>query len=430
MSEFLGCLRGTADPTAKRSVRWTMFAAGLAATLMALDAMHPLAVRCAEALACLKTDFTGRKRVGKTYNGLMKALSRQSWHSVPRVKKELRTHAARAFASIRKTAGWTLLAVDGSKEDLPRTANLEGFFGFGHNGKVPQSFTTAIVEVHTGVLWDWRIGKAAASEKHHLIQMAAELPAGALLLADGNFVGYPIWSTLHEGGHHFLIRVGGNASLITGLFPGSRAERRGDIVYVWTKNQRTGRVPLRLRLIRLGSDSNPVYLLTNVLDHRLLSKRAAGAIYRKRWGVELFYRMFKRTMGFAKLRTRTGKRAEIELEWSLVAAAIVALLGIGELRKRRIDPRRLSPAALLRALREVLVRGDLGSRVRHAGRRLSRALGRAVRDQYTRHAPKHSRHRPITKNTPDPLKLKPPKVRDATDAERADARRRFADMVA
>ena len=41
------------------------------------------------------------------------------------------------------------------------------------NGKCPQAFITAIVEVHTKLLWDWRIDKGHASEKGHLIEMTA-----------------------------------------------------------------------------------------------------------------------------------------------------------------------------------------------------------------------------------------------------------------
>jgi len=425
INPYLVCLRELPDPHARRRVRWTPLAASLAATLMALDAAGTLGVRCEEALVCLGADFARHRRVGRTYNGLAKALTRQSQTVLPMVKEELRAHARRVMASIPTTAGWTLLAVDGSKEDLPRTKDNEERFGIGDNGVFPQALVTAIVEVHTGLPWDWRIDKASVCEKNHLMEMAADLPGEALLLADGNFVGYPIWSALHEGGKRFLIRVGGNIGLLTGLWPEARIERHRDIVYAWPKPRRRELAPLRLRLIRVGSKSNPVFLLTNVLDHRRLSKRAAGAVYRKRWGVELFYRTFKRTMGFAKLRSRSGVRAKVELEWGLIAATIAALIGIESLAAGRKDVRRLSPAALLRALRSCLMGGDPGAHAHRAARRLREALGQALRDRYRRRAGKDSRHRPITKHTPKPLKLKPPRIRRATPAERDAARQNY-----
>jgi hypothetical protein len=101
--------------------------------------------------------------------------------------------------------------------------------------------------------------------------------------------------------------------------------------------------------------------------------------------------------------------------------AIVAMMGIDALHQRRRDPRRLSPARLIRALRTSLLRGGNGrpTRVEAA---LQRALANAVKDDYQRHASKCSRHRPITKNTPYPLVLKPPRLRRATPRERQLAR--------
>ncbi len=108
-----------------------------------------------------------------------------------------------------------MLAVDGTKEELPRTRDHEGVFGIADNGVFPQAFITAIVEVQAGLLWDWRIGKARASEKHHLLEMAPNLPHDALLLADACYVGYPIWSQLVQLNKSFLIRIGGNIKFIT-----------------------------------------------------------------------------------------------------------------------------------------------------------------------------------------------------------------------
>lgn len=311
--------------------------------------------------------------------------------------------------------------MEGSKAELPRTIDHERTFGIGDNGIFPQARVTAIVEVHTGLAWDWRIGGSSACEKGHLMEMAADLREDVLLLADGTFVGHPIWSSLHEGGKRFLIRVGGNVGLLTGLWPETQIERQGGIVCTWPSARRRASAPLRLRLIRVADGLSPVYLLTNVLDHRRLSDRAAGAIYRARRGVELFYRMFKRTLGHAKLLSRSGRRARIELEWSLIGATIMALMGIAALHGRRRDPRRLSPAALARALRASFLRGRAG-RAQRASPTRATALSCAVRDRYVRRSPKRSRRRPITRNTPKQHTLKPPRVREATAEERRLAR--------
>lgn len=418
ISVFLECLAAVADPKAKRRVRWTPQAASMAAVFMALDPDGTLEGRFQGARFCMKGDFRRRRRTGTTYNGLLKALERQKDTVLPIVKKALRKQARQRLERIHPPGAWLLLAVDGSKEDLPRTRDHEAVFGIADNGVFPQAFITTVVEVHTGLPWDWRIDRARASEKKHLMAMIAELPEDVLLLGDGAFIGLPIWSGLQTQGKHFLIRVGGNVRLITELWPEAHTRRERDIVYVWPQQARKTSAPLKLRLIQVGSGPQAVYLLTNVLDPHRLSRKAAGTIYRKRWGVEVFYRTLKRTWSYAKLRSKVGRRAKIELEWALVALAIATMLGIDALAKRHRDPRRLSPVRLIRALRSALQgHGTSGPSAR---RTLERALSKSMKDRYQRRKSKQSRHRIVTRNTPKPLR-QPPIVCPATTKERQDA---------
>ena len=78
-------MNGMADSGAQRGVRWTPLAASLAAILMTLDPGCPLNIRCEDALACIATNFRRRRCVGKTYNGLVKALQRQAAAVLPRL---------------------------------------------------------------------------------------------------------------------------------------------------------------------------------------------------------------------------------------------------------------------------------------------------------------------------------------------------------
>jgi hypothetical protein len=426
ISSYLACLSRMKDPAAKRQVKWTPQAAATAAVLMALGGTLALQVRCDDALTCLAQE-PRRRALGKTYNGLIKALVRQADKVLPVVKDHLRRETRKALGRMEKTGGWTLLAVDGSKEDLPRTVAHEKHFGIADNGRCPQAFVTAIVEVHTRLLWDWRVDRGDASEKEHLVDMVAGLPPQCLLLADGNFVGYRIWQALGQQGRDFLIRVGGNLSLLRKLWPEAAIHQKGDLVYAWPKARRHTCPPLVLRLIVLGKGAARVHLLTNVLDRRRLSRRDAGKIYRRRWGVELFYRAFKRTLGLVKLKSKSARRARVELEWGLVACWIMTLLGINAMCRRKVDPRRISTAGLWRVLRQSLHHGRPG---RDSGLRLRRALSRCLRDAYQRRGSKASRYRPRTKNTPKRHLLKPPKIRAATAKERRIAHAHYTAMAA
>lgn len=417
ISPFLACLQDMPDPVAKRRVRWTPMAASMAAVLMAWDRGCPLCERFEDAQACMTTDFARRTQVGKTYNGLVKALERQAPQVLPVLKADLRRQVLGRLQRMPGFSKWFLMGVDGSKEELPRTKDHENVFGLADNGAIPQALITTIVEVHTGLPWDWRIDHSRASEKDHLIQMAPDLAQNTLLLGDGNFVGFPVWSKLDRAGKEFLIRVGGNVHLIKQLWPEVETHTERDIVYVWPKNRQRRVPPLKLRLIKVGRGRQAVYLLTNVLDRRRLSKRAAGQIYRLRWGAELFYRTFKRTLGYAKLQSKASRRARMELEWGLIAMTIATMLGIDAASENHICPGRLSHAQLFRTLRGSLLRGASRT-TRHSQTGLTSALASSLKDTYCRRKPKRSRHRTKTKNTPRPLILKPPQIRRATPEER------------
>jgi hypothetical protein len=137
----------------------------------------------------------------------------------------------------------------------------------------------------------------------------------------------------------------------------------------------------------------------------------------------VFYRTFKRTLGCVKLLSRAARRARIEFEWTLVAMAIMTLLGIDALVKRRRNPRRFSPARAIRVFRDAVQREP------SSWPTLQRALGQCLTDTYTRRRSKQSRHHIVTNNTPT-IRLRPPVVRAATAKEQHYALKYTKQMVA
>src|SRR5207248_10130160 len=111
--------------------------------------------------------------------------------------------------------------------------------------------------------------------------------------------------------------------------------------------------PLALRLVVAVGGKHPVYLVTNV-PHSRLSDAQVVEIYRRRWGIELFFRHLKQTFQRRKLRSTSAENARVELQWSLVGLWCLALYAQVELMKRGVDPQELSMAGALRAFRRTL----------------------------------------------------------------------------
>ena len=127
-----------------------------------------------------------------------------------------------------------------------------------------------------------------------------------------------------------------------------------------------------------------------------MSDRPGATIYGARWGVDVFCRTFKQPFGCPKLRSRSARNAQLELEWSLVGVGGVCLLGTRELHLSGPAPVRLSPAAALHAFqcprREYRVRPDTLAET------LGVQLRRARLDDYPRRSSKPSRAYPRKKH--------------------------------
>jgi hypothetical protein len=305
------------------------------------------------------------------------------------------------------------MGVDGSRINCPRTAANEAAFGCaGKHRTTPQQFVTAVLHVGTGLLWDWRRGGGKEAERNHLREMLAGLPPGALLLADAGFTGYELLKDLMAGGRSFIIRAGGNVRLLKKL---GFAVREGEgVVCLWPQDHRR-EAPLVLRLAVVHDGRKAVYLLTNVLEEDRLTDAEIGAMYRRRWGLEVFYRSLKRTLEKHTLRSQSPVKAAVELDWSLAGLWLLGLMTVERRVRRGGGAKDWSVAEALRVVRRVMS----GRGGRQAARGLH-GLGQAAKDAYVRRHPKAARNWPNKKTESPP---KPPVIRTATAAERLKAKR-------
>jgi Transposase DDE domain len=343
----------------------------------------------------------------------------------------LQQQAQASLAPVWKVAGWIVLAVDGSRVDVPRTRGNEQRYSprsklsraaqkrrrarrsrrytqqeaRERKANVPRIWLTMLWHVGSGLPWSWRAGPADSSERAHLLEMAPQAPPKSLITADAGFVGYDVWQSLLDTGHNLLIRVGSNVRLLKHL--GYAKERHG-LVYLWPDQKAKKHLPpLMLRLIQIHDGSEPMYLVTSVLDEKQLTDAQAVAIYRRRWGIELFYRHCKQTFERRKLRSHNPDNAMQELHWSLLGIWAMGLHSHHQLLKRGIMPERVSFARVLRAYRQAM-RQYKSPPDPHE--RLTDLLNLAIIDDYQR-THKHNRHYPQKKQR---TRIGPPIINPAT----------------
>ncbi len=361
-----------------------------------------------------------------TYQGFVGALGTWTLEFMPRLKVRLHCVMKDIGGPLFRHSRWLAIAFDGSRATVPRTLSNEQAFcaknyGKGKTAKYrkkktkgmrrrknkkakphpqgPQMWITLMWQIGLGIPWDWKLGPSNASERAHAIEMIqdGEFPQNTLFVGDAGFVGYEFWKRMIDQGHDFLVRVGANVRLLKGL--GFYTKESKDIVYCWPNAAMAKKSPpLTLRLVKCKIGKKKVFMLTSVLEECQLTVKEIAKLYEQRWGIELEFRALKQTFERRVLRSRNSERALVEMEWSIFAMAVIELFALKEqLRSRKADPKKLSFAKSLRAVRRSL--NQLGSRPPNT-RGLQELLKTTTLDEYQRSGSKAARYKPHKKDKP------------------------------
>ena len=385
----------------------------------------------------------GLRKVAKSYTSFINALFRYQETFSRRLDSQLQSLIEEAAGQHWRNREWVPMAFDGSRLSTPRTASNEREFcapnyGKGKTAKYrrkktkgmrrranqknkpqpqrPQAWITMLWHMGVRIPWAWRLGPSNSSERQHVREMLAqeEIPENTLLCGDAGFVGYDFWKAILDTGSDLLIRVGANVNLLSEQ---AHVKRLGDgRVLCWPKGKMMSEAPLRLRLVKIQVGKTKMWMLTNVLDRRRLTKKMMVSFYKMRWGVEVEFRGLKQTNGKSTLRSRTSTRAYVELDWSIRAMAFAELAALREQvqqadAKQAYDPKDRSLAQTMRALRTCMRNWHT-----HAppGEDLFSQLRQATIQNYQNSTDKTSRYRP---KNPDKRPLGEPTVRKATKQE-------------
>jgi len=383
---------------------WTPRSLIYAALLWAWSDERTLMERFSTARKIIINCFGRQQEPAESYQAFIKLLGKWTGPLMHLLQTGFRKRMAQALGGVWKVAGWVVFAADGSKVDVPKTCKNEERYSpksklsrqaqkrrrkskrrrsqetaRQRKANVPRIWITAVWHVGSGLIWDWLTGPSDSSERAHLQAMLPNLPPKSLVTADAGFTGYEFWKTILDAGHQLLVRVGSNVKLLKNL---GYAREREDLVYLWPDRAAKKRLPpLVLRLVVVSGGKHPVYLITSILNPRRLSDAQVVRVYRRRWGIEVYYRHCKQTFERRKLRSHNPDNAMIELHWSLLGMWAMGLHSHHRLVRQGIMPERISFAGLLRAyrrpMREYKSRPD-------PGERLTELLDRAILDPYKR----------------------------------------------
>jgi hypothetical protein len=384
---------------------WTSETVVFAALLWAWSDERTLIERFTTARKIIIHRYGEQQEPAGSYQAFIKLLRKWTEPLLKALSTAFRQRMAQTLAAVWRVEGWLVFAVDGSRVDVPRTRKNEERYSpkstlsraaqkrrrkakrrrssreaRERKANVPRIWLTMLWHVGSGLPWDWRTGPSDSSERGHFQEMLGSVPTGSLFTADAGFVGYDLWKTVLDAGHQLLVRVGSNVKLLRKL---GYARERDGLVYLWPDRVAKKRLPpLVLRLVVVtNKERGPIYLVTSVMSHEALSDAQMAAVYRRRWGIEVYYRHCKQTFERRKLRSQNPDNAMVELHWSLLGMWAMGLHSHARLVGQGVLPEQISFVgvwrAYRRAMREYKSPPDPGERMRQL-------IDRAIIDPYER----------------------------------------------
>lgn len=255
---------------------------------------------------------------------------------------DLMRRALRPIATRRRQPdafwrGWRLLAIDGTQYSVTNTPQVAATMTKTRTRRGRAAFAKLGVAVvlELGVHNPLAAGIARAGESELVLarRLFAQLPKGALLLAD-RLYGVPAviieaWAACRRVGSQFLVRVPRHitARVIATLPDGSRRVRLN------VREQKRGwpiRGSLEIREIRVqlgrkGFRRHELRLCTSLLDHRTAPALELAQLYATRWEHELYFREAKRVLRHTEvLQSHTLETGAQEIAAIIVATALIA----------------------------------------------------------------------------------------------------------
>lgn len=209
--------------------------------------------------------------------------------------------------------GRRVLAIDGTKKNLPSSPELAAHFGVPEHAHFPQALVCTLYDVLAKAPVDVIWGPYRASERAMARQLYGGLGPDDVVLLDRGFPCFEILWDLAEQQTDVLVRLPKS-----GLFRGVREQLdRGiedglvtltpppALVRERVQAGRPAPEPLTLRVVRVRAPrglGEPAIFLTTLTDRRRFRPRALSDLYHLRWEEEEFYKLVKALLQAENLR--------------------------------------------------------------------------------------------------------------------------------
>lgn len=278
------------------------------------------------------------------HSAVSKARKKLHWHIFQDILKDAVKLAYECRPEDPKFSwhGMSVYAVDGSKFDLPATAEIRDEFdpnsglqslGKGH---YPQCLVSTAYDVFRQFPVARTVVPTNSSERDEVKHLLPSIPPGSLLLFDRGYPSYElILYLLREFSGHFIFRCPAQ-STFRAVRTFIESGKDQDIIWITPsdkflkktpKRERKDLAAIKLRAIKLVSpDGTMSVLLTSLYDKKEFPMQELTSLYFKRWEVESYYRDEKVVLKIEEFHGKSSNSIRQELFAAMVMSVIARVL--------------------------------------------------------------------------------------------------------
>lgn len=227
--------------------------------------------------------------------------------------------------------GHRVLAIDGTKKNMPHSEQLAESYGVPHGAHYPQMLACALYDVLAKIPVNVMWGDYTTSERALALELIEELGAGDLVLLDRGYPGFELFEKMLRQGVDFLVRLPDN-----GLFRAikeflAKGHRDGlvtlrpseELVRQRLNSGQTAPAPLQLRVVKVRTPGHKTALfVTSLTDRATYPLRSLRELYHLRWEEEEFYKLIKELLATENFR---GK-SDLFIDQEVMAIYLYCLL--------------------------------------------------------------------------------------------------------
>jgi len=229
-----------------------------------------------------------------------------------------------------------LLALDGSTIRLPHTKDIQNHFGVwkARQGRPsPMARLSQLFDPLNKITVDAIISPKIQGERQLATNHLLHLMPNDLLLLDR---GYPAWwlfALILSMDAQFCARISKKWKIVQSFLASGEKQR---IVLLTIPNTSVKQVndlgldrqPLKLRLVRLGSEDKPVVLITSLIDTDKYPYEQLSGLYHLRWPVEEDYKVAKCRIELENFSGKSAASVYQDFHAKVVMKNIVSILAL------------------------------------------------------------------------------------------------------